>query len=172
MPLPRRKTSALESTTPRQETIESGAPMAESIAAASASSRSIHFQSTLCVHSSPDAHFGTRPDLERLVTCAPVPTSILHTRDPTKPDPPTTVALSAPDGVRSQRNRIAWIRVVAIICGHRTASWRAPALTKPDKFFYYFLFETVSPYPPRCEGRAVVESGDVCRAELASGHGW
>ena len=31
--------------------------------------------------------------------------------------------------------------------------------------------EAVSPHPPRCEGRVVVEAGDVCRAELDRGRG-
>eukprot|EP00966_Prymnesium_polylepis_P313145 7235602-Prymnesium_polylepis.1 len=32
--------------------------------------------------------------------------------------------------------------------------------------------EPVSPHPLRCEGHVVVESGDMCRVELARGRCW
>eukprot|EP00966_Prymnesium_polylepis_P169128 3910742-Prymnesium_polylepis.1 len=64
--------------------------MAASIPESSSPRRSAANHLTSAAHGSSDAHDGTRPDLDRDVTCAPLPTRALHSREPTNPVPPHT----------------------------------------------------------------------------------
>mmetsp|Transcript_22451 Transcript_22451/g.27436 ORF Transcript_22451/g.27436 Transcript_22451/m.27436 type:complete len:218 (+) Transcript_22451:664-1317(+) len=90
-PFPRRNSSASVPTTPTHDTITSGLPMAVSNSSSLPSNKFAAFHLTSLVHASPLHHSGTRPDFETLVTDAPFSDKILHTREPTKPVPPTTV---------------------------------------------------------------------------------
>ena len=120
-PFPRRSSCGSRSTTPTHETTESQSP-AISPTAASAPSRSAATHLTSFVHGSSDAQAGQLPDLETLVTSAPLDTSTLQTREPTKPVPPSTVTLIASTLPTAARQNTMDAVVITPKFGQKSAS--------------------------------------------------
>ena len=111
LPLPSSKPCRSNPTEPTHETKASGLPTAASRSPIEPRTRSFATHDTDFDQPSETAQAGGAPDLERATTSAPPSTRYLHTREPTKPDPPATVTFSADAAAahRSSPNRLASI---------------------------------------------------------------